>query len=251
MALIKYRQNGKWVTLDIEATSIGSAVKIDASQIIISNINASASGNVNNGDTTTEAISKLINQIKALQNKTVDLSGYYTKTETDSKYVVKVNGKGLSTNDYTTAEKTKLNSLNNYTLPAASADTLGGVKVGTGLAIANDGTLSATPQTVDLSGYYTKTETDSKYVVKVNGKGLSTNDYTTAEKTKLNSLNNYTLPAASADTLGGVKVGTGLAINSSGVLSASVNIPLFTEAEIDACFAAAKATLADADDSTY
>ena len=174
MALIKYRQNGKWVTLDIEATSIGSAVKIDASQIIISNINASASGNVNNGDTTTEAISKLINQIKALQNKTVDLSGYYTKTETDSKYVVKVNGKSLSTNDYTTAEKTKLNSLNNYTLPAASAD-----------------------------------------------------------------------------TLGGVKVGTGLAINSSGVLSASVNIPLFTEAEIDACFAAAKATLADADDSTY
>ena len=246
MALIKYRQNGKWVTLDIEATSIGSAVKIDASQIIISNINASASGNVNNGDTTTEAISKLINQIKALQNKTVDLSGYYTKTETDSKYVAK---QGYV--EFTQDEKNKLSGLNNYTLPAASADTLGGVKVGTGLAIANDGTLSATPQTVDLSGYYTKTETDSKYVVKVNGKSLSTNDYTTAEKTKLNSLNNYTLPAASADTLGGVKVGTGLAINSSGVLSASVNIPLFTEAEIDACFAAAKATLADADDSTY
>ena len=246
MALIKYRQNGKWVTLDIEATSIGSAVKIDASQIIISNINASASGNVNNGDTTTEAISKLINQIKALQNKTVDLSGYYTKTETDSKYVAK---QGYV--EFTQDEKNKLSGLNNYTLPAASADTLGGVKVGTGLAIANDGTLSATPQTVDLSGYYTKTETDSKYVVKVNGKGLSTNDYTTAEKTKLNSLNNYTLPVASADTLGGVKVGTGLAINSSGVLSASVNIPLFTEAEIDACFAAAKATLADADDSTY
>ena len=246
MALIKYRQNGKWVTLDIEATSIGSAVKIDASQIIISNINASASGNVNNGDTTTEAISKLINQIKALQNKTVDLSGYYTKTETDSKYVAK---QGYV--EFTQDEKNKLSGLNNYTLPAASADTLGGVKVGTGLAIANDGTLSATPQTVDLSGYYTKTETDSKYVVKVNGKGLSTNDYTTAEKTKLNSLTNYTLPAASANTLGGVKVGTGLTINSSGVLSASVNIPLFTEAEIDACFAAAKATLADADDSTY
>ena len=246
MALIKYRQNGKWVTLDIEATSIGSAVKIDASQIIISNINASASGNVNNGDTTTEAISKLINQIKALQNKTVDLSGYYTKTETDSKYVAK---QGYV--EFTQDEKNKLSGLNNYTLPKATDKALGGIKVGTGLAIANDGTLSATPQTVDLSGYYTKTETDSKYVVKVNGKGLSTNDYTTAEKTKLNSLTNYTLPAASADTLGGVKVGTGLTINSSGVLSASVNIPLFTEAEIDACFAAAKATLADADDSTY
>ena len=53
------------------------------------------------------------------------------------------NGKGLSTNDYTTAEKTKLASLENYTLPTASADTKGGIKVGAGLAI-NDGVLSAT-----------------------------------------------------------------------------------------------------------
>lgn len=57
-------------------------------------------------------------------------------------------------------------------------------------------------------------------VDKVEGKGLSTNDFTTAEKTKLASLENYTLPEASAETLGGVKVGAGLAI-SSGVLSAT------------------------------
>lgn len=38
---------------------------------------------------------------------------------------------------------------------------------------------------VDLSAYYTKTESDNKYVAKETGKGLSTNDYTTAEKTKL------------------------------------------------------------------
>lgn len=54
----------------------------------------------------------------------------------------------------------------------------------------------------------------------VDGKGLSTNDYTTAEKEKLAGLNNYTLPTASAETLGGVKVGAGLAINQ-GVLSAT------------------------------
>ena len=53
------------------------------------------------------------------------------------------NGKGLSTNDYTTAEKTKLASLENYTLPTASASTKGGIMVGAGLAI-NDGVLSAT-----------------------------------------------------------------------------------------------------------
>lgn len=58
-------------------------------------------------------------------------------------FVQKESGKGLSTNDYTTAEKNKLEGLENYTLPQASADTLGGVKVGAGLAI-NDGVLSAT-----------------------------------------------------------------------------------------------------------
>lgn len=54
----------------------------------------------------------------------------------------------------------------------------------------------------------------------VDGKGLSTNDYTTEERNKLAGLNNYTLPTASADTLGGIKVGAGLAINQ-GVLSAT------------------------------
>ena len=44
-------------------------------------------------------------------------------------------------------------------------------------------------------------------VDKVEGKGLSTNDYTNAEKTKLEGLSNYTLPTASADALGGIKIG--------------------------------------------
>lgn len=46
----------------------------------------------------------------------------------------------------------------------------------------------------DLSNYYNKTEVDSKLVTKVDkvtGKGLSTNDYTSAEKTKLAGLTNY------------------------------------------------------------
>ena len=60
----------------------------------------------------------------------------------------------------------------------------------------------------------------SKFVAKESGKGLSTNDYTTEEKNKLAGLNNYTLPTASAETLGGVKVGAGLTINE-GVLSAT------------------------------
>lgn len=46
-------------------------------------------------------------------------------------------------------------------------------------------------------------------VDKVEGKGLSTNDFTNELKTKVDGLQNYTLPAASATTLGGVKVGAG------------------------------------------
>ncbi|GGG60510.1 head fiber protein [Hymenobacter glacieicola] len=64
----------------------------------------------------------------------------------DSK-VDKVAGKGLSQEDFTSAEKTKLAGLQNavpYSLPAATITTLGGVKQGTGINIASDGTISAT-----------------------------------------------------------------------------------------------------------
>ena len=74
-----------------------------------------------------------------------------------------------------------------------------------------------------------------------NGKGLSTNDFTTVLKTKLENLENYTLPTASAQTLGGVKVGTGLSINASGELSATgealpADIEVMSLADIDALF---------------
>lgn len=89
-------------------------------------------------------------------------------------------------------------------MPTASAAVLGGVKIGTNVAI-SDGTIS-----VDLSGK----------VDKVSGKGLSSNDYTTSEKTKLAGLSNYTLPIASASALGGIKIGSNLSISADGVLSA-------------------------------
>lgn len=59
-------------------------------------------------------------------------------------FVAKEDGKGLSTNDFTTDEKQKLAGLQNYTLPKASSSTLGGVKVGAGLVIDGEGNLSAT-----------------------------------------------------------------------------------------------------------
>lgn len=64
-----------------------------------------------------------------------------------------------------------------YVLPVASSDTLGGVKIGSGLTMSGD-TLSANP-------------------------------------------GGYTLPAATDSTLGGVKIGSGLTIDANGVLSVS------------------------------
>ena len=62
-------------------------------------------------------------------------------------------------------------------------------------------------------------------VDKVDGKGLSTNDFTDEEKSKLNNIaenaNNYELPVASKDALGGVIIGNNLSIDENGVLSAT------------------------------
>ncbi len=65
--------------------------------------------------------------------------------------------------------------------------------------------------------------TVSGKVDKVDGKGLSTNDYTTTEKNKLAGIeagaNNYSLPVATSTSLGGVKSGTDITVDSSGNVS--------------------------------
>lgn len=92
--------------------------------------------------------------------------------------VNKVEGKGLSTNDYTTPEKNKLATIeaeaNKYVLPAATTTTLGGIIVGDRLSIDDTGKLVAT--------------------------------YT------------YTLPTASNTVLGGVKIGSNIT-NTNGTIS--------------------------------
>lgn len=119
-----------------------------------------------------------------------------TQNALDAK-VDKEKDKGLSTNDYTTEEKTKLEGIeenaNNYSLPTASASTLGGIKVGDNLSISN-GVLSSKDTT-----YSTATQS-------ANGLMSST------DKTKLDGIaagaNNYTLPTATTSVLGGVKSST-------------------------------------------
>lgn len=101
---------------------------------------------------------------KAEQKLTSDLASEVTRakgveetlnsniTQLQTQKVDKVEGKSLSTNDYTTPEKNKLAAIeaeaNKYVLPAATASALGGVKIGSNITLANGGTISITKANV-------------------------------------------------------------------------------------------------------
>ena len=119
-----------------------------------------------------------------------------------------IEGKELSTNDYTTAEKNKLSGIENN----AEVNIIESIQVnGTEQIVENKTVNIIIPESsgsssnpvpveeidanqVNIDSTNTladkAVEWDNK-VDKVNGKGLSTNDYTTAEKTKLAGLSNY------------------------------------------------------------
>ena len=84
------------------------------------------------------------------------------KADIDARMLNKVEvvvGKQLSTEDFTTEEKEKLAGLEKYTLPVASEEELGGVKVGEGLYV-TDGKLNAREQ--DLSTYAKTADVETK-----------------------------------------------------------------------------------------
>jgi hypothetical protein len=99
--------------------------------------------------------------------------------------VDKVTGKELSTNDYTTAEKTKLAAISGTNTGeqdlSAYATT---ANVTTSLALKANASDISTSLGLKANAADVTTSLASK-VDKVTGKELSTNDYTTAEKTKL------------------------------------------------------------------
>lgn len=121
---------------------------------------------------------------------------------------------------------------------------------GTSYILINDAVSTADKAVRDGDGNTISTT----YVKAVSGKSLSTNDYTNSEKAKLASLSNYTLPIATASVMGGVKIGSNIAV-SSGVISltkANVTSALgytpqdaasvvvysaLSETDIDTCFA--------------
>lgn len=125
------------------------------------------------------------------------------------------------------SDKTKLNGLSNYTLPAATSGALGGVRIGyseTGQNYPVE--LNASNQMYvnvpwQNTTYTYKGGTNSFTVTPSNGNAQTVNitpsiNNATAstaglmspsDKTKLDSLHNYTLPVATDTNLGGVKIG--------------------------------------------
>ena len=175
-------------TINNNVSSLSNRVKVNENKLTIINGNESTTGSIANAikqaksytDTTVTAEQT---RAKAAEQKlTSDLASEITRakgaesanataianevkratgveetlnsniTQLQTQKVDKVEGKGLSTNDYTTPEKNKLAAIeakaNKYVLPAATASALGGVKIGSNITLANGGTISITKNNV-------------------------------------------------------------------------------------------------------
>lgn len=175
-------------TINDNVSSLTNRVKVNEDKLTIINGNESTTGSIANAikqaksytDTTVTA--EQTRAEKAEQKLTSDLAREVTRakgaesanataianeveratgveetlnsniTQLQTQKVDKVEGKGLSTNDYTTPEKNKLAAIeaeaNKYVLPAATASALGGVKIGSNITLANGGTISITKANV-------------------------------------------------------------------------------------------------------
>lgn len=169
----------------------------------------------------------------------------------DTTKVDKVTGKGLSTNDYTTAEKNKLDGIaegaNKYVHPTHTAKASGLYKV-----------------TVDAEGHVSAASAVEKGDITALGIPASNTEYdpataaadglmSAADKAKLNGIaenaNNYTLPTAGS-ALGGVKT-TSTVSSASGYTPVPIigGVPYYkdTNTEYDAATSATDGLMSKAD----
>lgn len=110
-------------------------------------------------------------------------------------------------------------------IPIATTTTPGGVIVGEGLEVSPGGVLSISGGIITVDNELSTTSENPVQNKVITG-ALNSKADTSAVPTKTSDLVNDSgfideLPAASADDLGGVKVGTGLAIDQDGVLTAT------------------------------
>ena len=132
-------------------------------------------------------------------------TGGYTKPEADAKFLTQLDAAStyLAQTDAASTYLTQMDAASTYLSQTDAASTY----------------LS---QTDAASDYLNKTDAASTYVAQISGMGLSSNDYTTTEKTKLAGVeagaNNYVLPKGTQSSIGGVMGdGTTFTIDANGV----------------------------------
>lgn len=139
-------------------------------------------------------------------------STYFDYTDginVDNTYIVKSNG--VISLDYTSLVKDlKEEGLGSGSSSSGSnvsftQSLTSGTLIGT-LTIDGVDTKLYAPSVDDFVTTTTFDSTLNGYVKAVSGMGLSTNDYTDAEKDKLSGLSNYTLPTSSITAIGGIKI---------------------------------------------
>lgn len=171
-------------------------------------------------------ISSLTNRVKVNEDKLTIINGNEATTGSIANAIKQAKS---YTDTTVTAEQTRAeNAEQKLTSDLASEVTRAkGAESANATAIANE-VERATGVEETLNSNITQLQTQK--VDKVEGKGLSTNDYTTPEKDKLAAIeaeaNNYTLPAATTTTLGGIIVGDRLSIDSTGKLVATYTYTL-------------------------
>ena len=143
--------------------------------------------------------------IKVGTNLSIDANGVLSAEDTTYSVATAQADGLMSSSDFSKLAGIEANA-NNYSLPTAASNTLGGIKVGTNLSIDANGVLSA-----DNTTYSVATSSADGL--------MSSTDFSKLAGIE-SGANNYTLPKAASDTLGGIKVGTNLSIDSNGVLSA-------------------------------
>ena len=151
----------------------------------------------------------------------------YTKAQSDDKYVAKETGKTLTSNDFTGELKTKLEGVANNANKNVQAD-WNEADTDSDAFIKNKPVIPAGSVLYDATGAHTDgsmtqkiiTEELNKKVDKVDGKGLSTNDFTNEFKDKLNAVNEN----GEANVLNGVKTADG---NELTIADKKVTLPNF------------------------
>ena len=163
-------------------------------------------------------VSSLTNRVKVNEDKLTIINGNESTTGSIANAIKQAKS---YTDTTVTAEQTRAEAAEQkLTSDLASEVTRAkGAESANATAIANE-VERATGVEETLNSNITQLQTQK--VDKVEGKGLSTNDYTTPEKNKLAAIeaeaNKYVLPAATASALGGVKIGSNIT-NTNGTIS--------------------------------